>query len=98
MALDLTEELVRALRSPDGARAIVDAVAPAVDAIVQRRLAEQAEQLRPLGPILNKSRKAAAAQIARDHGLRALGVPCGKQLKFRPSEVYAYLKLKGGGE
>lgn len=96
MALDLASELVEALCSPRGQAALAGAIGPVIDAIVQRRLAEQAEQLQPLAAVLNKDRKAAAAQIARDPGLRALGVPSGKQLLFRPSEVAAYLKSRRG--
>jgi hypothetical protein len=98
MAIDLVTEFVAALRSADGRAAIADAIAPAVDAILQKRLAEQAERLQPLATILGKTRKAASAHIARDAGLRALGVPSGKRLLFRPSEVAAYLKSRRSGE
>jgi conjugal transfer/entry exclusion protein len=94
MALDLVTELVAALRSADGRAAIADAVGPAVDAILQRRLAEQAEQLQPLATILGIDRKAATQRIARDAALRALGVPSGKRLVFKATDVQTYLKTR----
>jgi hypothetical protein len=58
-------------------------------------LARLAEGLRPLAVILNKTSKAASSQIARDPGLRALGVPSGRRLLFRRSDVETYLRLRG---
>lgn len=98
MALDLTDELVRALRSADGRAAIADAITPAVDAIVAKRLAQQAESLQPLCDVLNISRKAATARLQRDLELRRLGVPSGRRLLFKASEVAALLKQRRGGE
>lgn len=98
MALDLASELVAALRSPDGRAALADAVGGVVDDIVKKRLAEQAEQLQPLAAILGCSRKAASARLRSDARLRQLGVPQGanRPMLFRPSEVTAYLKSRGG--
>lgn len=98
MALDLASELIAALRSSDGMAAVADAVRGVVADEVRRVLAEQGEQLRPLNEILSCSRPAANARLARDPGLRALGVPVGRRLLFRRSDVEAYLKTRGRGE
>ena len=97
MAIDLASELVAALCSPDGRATLAEAIAPAVDDIVRRRLAEQAEQLQPLGEILGCSRAAANARIARDAGLRALGIPSGRRLLYRRSDVEMYLRSRRRG-
>jgi hypothetical protein len=62
---------------------------------LEELLARLTERLQPLGEILNISRKAAAARIARNPSLRALGIPSGKRLLFRPSEVFAHLRMRG---
>jgi hypothetical protein len=96
MALDISREFIEALRSADGRAALADAIGPVVDEIVQRRLAERAEQLQPLAAILGCERKAANSRLARDADLRNLGVLSGKRLLFRASDVESYLRTRAG--
>lgn len=67
-------------------------------AIVRRVFEEQAEHLQPLSTLLSISTRAAGKRIARDPGLRALGVPQApnRPLLFRASTVTAYFEKKAG--
>jgi hypothetical protein len=58
-------------------------------------LAQLAETPRPLEAIMGIKRAAANARIARDAGLRALGVPSGRRLLFKRGDVESYLRLRG---
>ncbi|MFI5229826.1 MAG: hypothetical protein ACHQWU_12205 [Gemmatimonadales bacterium] len=80
------------------AEQVADRVLRELPEIVRRELAARTEALQPLSAILGISTRAAAKRIARDPGLRALGVTqaANRPLLFRSSAVIAYLDQKAG--
>jgi hypothetical protein len=75
-------------------RAELDAFRKGLLEDVREVLAERVERLAPLHVILSCAADTARKRIARDPGLRALGVPSGRGFVFEPSAVKAYLKAK----
>ncbi len=94
MPIDLASEWIAALRSPDAQKALAEALRPIVADELDRVLKANGEHLAPLATIVGSSVRAAAARLRRDNGLRALGIPIGRRLFFRRSEVELYLKQR----
>jgi len=78
--------------------AVGDKVLSQIDAKIDRALAAmlEADKARPLERIIDlPSAAAARMRVARDPELRRLGFKVGRRVMFRPSEVIAYLRLRG---
>jgi hypothetical protein len=90
VSFDISEAVLEAMRSPEGQRAIGDAVRGVVEPLLARK-----DPLVPLHEIVGGTRAAAHKRCGRDAQLRALGVNVGRTVLFRREEVEAYLIEKG---
>lgn len=77
-------------------REVAAAVEPLRAELERFREASEAEKqpLMPLSAILNCSKRAAIARLARDESLRSLGRRCGRQTLFLKHEVLQYFAAR----
>ncbi len=94
--IDLVAAIADALRSPEVAKSIAEAVRPIVAEEVAKALAAvKVEPLEPLGEILGCSDDAARMREVRDPGYAPLAVVVGRRRLYRRGDVESYLRAKG---
>jgi hypothetical protein len=92
--VDAEEDFFRALKRAGLTQEQLDV---RLEAAVERVLARRDEKLEPLAAIIGVKTDTARKMVARDKGLRDLGVPRGRSYVFRRSAVVAYLADKKRG-
>lgn len=92
--IDLASEVLLALQSQEGRAAIGDGVRAVVREEVRAALAEREERLLPLPEVLGCTPAAARMRLRRDPALRQLGIPIGRRILFKRSDVEHYYKAR----
>ena len=80
--IDIVPDVISAIRPS----ALVDELRKVVRDEIRAALEEQREALQSLGAVLGISSKAASMRLARDPGLRKLGIPIGRRIYFKRSD------------